>query len=184
MKKNKVLEEKLELCKNALRDVEIEIHSWEKDESTNEKDPYLVPGAICEVWWDEAPKEKKLMYFVGNNFDTWRSRGVKNDSLHICLGFSVYKIPDKYDIDYYDKVNYRVIGTPWDYAPDWAEWIAYDSDGINYFYSNKPKKQTVSWTNIGNNNLYQEIMAAPGGIKENPSDADWETSLRKRPEWA
>ena len=105
MIKNKAMKKILELCKKALENVEIEIHSWEKDADTNEKDPYLVPGAICEVWWDKAPKEKKLMYF--RRYDAGN-----------LLGFSVYKIPDNYDIDYYDKVNYRVIDTPWDHAPE------------------------------------------------------------------
>ena len=42
----------------------------------------------------------------------------------------------------------RACATPeWEHAPDWANWIAMNSDGRWYWFAEKPELRSITWTN-------------------------------------
>lgn len=44
----------------------------------------------------------------------------------------------------------------WDDAPDWANYMAMDSDGVWYFYANKPSYGLHSWWPVNNSDQRRE----------------------------
>lgn len=119
-----------------------------------ERDPYLVPDAPCEVWEDG---DKQLRYFAEYGPD----------------GDLRFKISTERDVNGRTWSNYRVLGTVWDYAPDWAEWVAIGPYGANVFFETEPERDTSGW--FTDDNYLRCGSADP---------ADWENSLRRRPKWA
>jgi hypothetical protein len=143
-----------------LDDLEIRVRMLEKKMFPNvfpapDPDPYLVPGAACEMW-DEDKRYRQLMYYVGE-----------------INGEKMFKPTTNY-VAFFNHSHYRVLGTVWDHAPDWAEWVATDEEGSNYFCEIKPKRSDPGWgLRIGQ--MIQVGYADP---------SDWQNSLRRRPEWA
>lgn len=142
------------------------------------KDPYLIPGQICEVWnGKEKPDYPCILRFNG-----YSRLGELQD-----MPFSVWS-------------NYRPIGTEWDFAPKWAldpenknVCSTVDSNGRIKLWNGKPK---ITIPKQGKNRLLdQGIWAWRAGIKYKVDcgycpdksryvgDAWKEKSLRMRPEW-
>jgi len=133
----------------------------ELDPPAPERDPYLVPGARCEVWNDGG--KASLKYFSeythkGDPHFIFRQGLVGDGGL-------------RYQ-------HYRVIGTPWDHAPEKAEWVATDQDGRIYFYKTKPEAVSGMWEVC--------IPICPAGYDAavESGKVDWTTTLRRRPAWA
>ena len=63
----------------------------------------------------------------------------------------------------------------WDDAPEWANWLAQDEDGEWWFFSAKPKVQSVSF-----DEQCSDIIA--GYAKKGETLGDWRDTLEKRPE--
>jgi len=60
----------------------------------------------------------------------------------------------------------------WAVAPDWAEWIATDADGIVYYYADEPKiGHAFFWA-------YGGLVVKAGQCDPTP---DWRDSLERRP---
>ena len=121
-----------------------------------ERDPYLVPGVPCEVW-NDGDSPRWLYYFSA--FD---SVGMPNFKGSMVDSYSMY----------FD--HYRVLGTVWDHAPEWAEWVATDENGRIYFYDVRPELFASVWISVG-----RELP-----FTYTPDPADWKNSLRRRPAWA
>jgi len=145
----------------------LESQGWtppQPPEEEPDRDPYLVPGVVCEVWYgDDANPYVFLKYFSARN-DNDQPIFVNRRDL-------VGKLGSKQD-------HYRVIGTPWDHAPDEAEWIATDKSGQIFFFDAEPTLQTSCWLQLS---CYWDAgydrAVASGKV-------DWTTTLRRRPEWA
>ena len=58
----------------------------------------------------------------------------------------------------------------WDNAPDWAQWVATDSNGTVCFYEEKPQAKFAAWWGGG-----RIKIASTGG------DNTWRESLQRRP---
>lgn len=124
-----------------------------------ERDPYLVPGVPCEVW-NDGDSPRWLYYFSA--FD---SVGMPNFKGSMVDSYSMY----------FD--HYRVLGTVWDHAPEWAEWVATDADGEVRAHKKEPTitdKYEKDFWGSGDTALIVSIA--------DPSD--WKASLRRRPAWA
>lgn len=63
----------------------------------------------------------------------------------------------------------------WSEAPDWAEWWAVDSDGLGWWFENKP--------HIINDPINEiKIWWAAGKLEDDEFDSDnWQQSLVQRP---
>lgn len=63
----------------------------------------------------------------------------------------------------------------WEDAPEWAQWIAMDSDGAWYWYREKPRTQSTSWI--------LKVNSSPDNAmnRVNFPDSIWKNSLTKRP---
>jgi len=138
----------------------------ELDRQPSERDPYLVPGAICEVW---------------NEDDTWNEDDIclkyfskYDDKGHPCFVFRPGMVGDS-GLGYQ---HYRVIATPWDHAPEKAEWVATDQDGRMYFYKTKPGVGSEGWV------MSLPICSAGYDAAVKSGEVDWATTLRRRPAWA
>ena len=55
----------------------------------------------------------------------------------------------------------------WENAPDWANWYARDSDGIEFYYSEEPELGTDCWIEGGRNQPMREW--------------DWQSTKQERP---
>jgi hypothetical protein len=62
----------------------------------------------------------------------------------------------------------------WENAPDWANFVAMDSDGIWWWYGGRPEKLKDIWQASSINEMAEPIDGILGG-------ADWEESLEERP---
>ena len=60
----------------------------------------------------------------------------------------------------------------WDNAPDWAVWVATDSDGTVWFYEEKPMAEFAAWIAMTGKEKF-------ASTKGNPTA--WRSSLRQRP---
>jgi len=64
----------------------------------------------------------------------------------------------------------------WEYAPDWAQWFAFDQDGYACWYSRKPEideyVDATAWTSEGQVDLALIIQKEIAG---------WKDSLKQRP---
>lgn len=60
----------------------------------------------------------------------------------------------------------------WDYAPDLAQWFAFDKDGFSFWYERKPEMDEEDWLSDGRAwialNIQKEVLG-------------WKESLRQRP---
>jgi len=130
-------------------------------EEEPERDPYLVPGAICEVWNDGG--DPSLRYF--------------SEYTHKGYPHFIFRRGLVGDSEFFYQ-HYRVIGTPWDHAPEKAEWVATDQDGRIYFYKTKPEAVSGMWEVC--------IPICPAGYDAavESGKVDWTTTLRRRPAWA
>ena len=83
------------------------------------------------------------------------------DALNVCME----------RLEWAKKQN-EIDTTPdWSNAPDWANWLAMDSEGEWHWYENKPEKEFVFWLPTGGRFAF---------IK---TDTDnWESSLQQRPQ--
>lgn len=61
----------------------------------------------------------------------------------------------------------------WKDAPDWAQWLAMDSDGVWYWYETEPEKQLMgAWY----------LSRAEGRMEEAVlTDSSWDKTLEPRP---
>jgi len=59
----------------------------------------------------------------------------------------------------------------WDNAPDWAQWVATDSDGTVWFHETKPMATFATWVSMDSMKLTD--------IRDNQNT--WRESLRQRP---
>jgi len=132
----------------------------ELDPPALERDPYLVPGAVCEVWDDG---ETLLKYFSQHDHSN-KPRFVPRLDM---IGYP----GGRHD-------HYCVIGTPWDHAPDEAEWVATDQNGEIYFYKIKPDVGSSLWE------MSTRTCSAGYDAAVESGEIDWRTTLRRRPEWA
>jgi len=140
----------------------------ELDPPAPERDPYLVPGAICEVWNDDGDTTLRC-------FSEYNHKGYPRFVLRrglIGVGDSGF---------FYH--HYRVIGTPWDHAPDEAEWVATDKKGRIYFYETKPEVGSSMWE-VSTPICPAPICPAGYDAAVKSGKVDWTTTLRRRPEWA
>lgn len=148
------------------------------------KDPYLIPGQICEVW-NDSNQYIDLGYFIKEEDGTFLFSSNKHNG-----------VPD-ISSSFLSSGYYKPIGTEWDYAPDWAVCSTVDSRGHLKFWNTK---DIVPLT-IKTKGLYpKEIWAATGNKHENMyvkkiscgeypdktryQGAAWKGSLRMRPSWA
>jgi len=126
----------------------------QSEEKLDMAEPYLVEGCYIELRFKENPSIARIRIF----------ERICDDIYH-CNGFT-------YPASDYD---YKVLGTPWDFAPDWAEWVVVDEDKCIYFYDYEPDVKDSYWD-------------ADGGIKASCgydyTCKDWKNSKRKRPKWA
>ena len=132
----------------------------ELDPPAPERDPYLVPSAVCEVW--DLNESEIIGYFSLYDYEG-RPRFV----------FRKNMIGDG-GIEYQ---HYRVIGTPWDHAPDEAEWVATDQNGKIYFYITRPDVGSSMWE------ASQPVWSAGHDAAVKSGKVDWTTTLRRCPEW-
>lgn len=65
----------------------------------------------------------------------------------------------------------------WSEAPEWAQWLAQDSDGEWYWNENKPEHDHSGWVMEYETTEAQEL-ASEGAI---PAGHDWTQTLEKRP---
>ena len=136
----------------------------ELDPPAPERDPYLVPGAVCEVWDDGG--DTSLRYFSEYNHKGYPCFVFRHGLIGIVgVGGFGYE-------------HYRVIGTPWDHAPDEAEWVATDRDGHIYFHETKPEIESGVWV------VNEPICSAGYDAAVESGEVDWTTTLRRRPKWA
>ena len=137
----------------------------ELDPPAPARDPYLVPGARCEVWADSdyANPNTFMKYFSARNNDDQPTFVNRRDV--------VGDLGSKHD-------HYRVIGTPWDHAPEKAEWVATDRDGQIHFCETKPEVGYVMW------DMSTAICSAGYDAAVESGEVNWRTTLRRRPEWA
>lgn len=150
---------KLEELEKRLTIVESRLNCMEEPATEPKSDPYLVPGVPCETI---THTKTVLRYF---SFYSHEGSPV----------FCVDKenVGDKGDFTAQIPESYRVLGTVWDHAPEWAEWVATDESGQTYFYESEPEINGVEWRT--NARMSHVCSADP---------ADWKNSLRRRPEWA
>ena len=60
----------------------------------------------------------------------------------------------------------------WDNAPDWAQWVATDSDGAVWFYEEKPVAEFAAWI----------VMTGKEKFARDRGDfTAWRESLQRRP---
>jgi hypothetical protein len=119
-------------------------------------DPYLIEGCYIEL--SNKTRTSKLV-------DKFYSK----DKNHLkCLSYN-YRVDDH---------TYKVIGTPWDFAPDWAEWVATDENSQLWFYNTEPLIVDDRWCD----SLKTNDDCCQCGFDY--TCKDWKKSKRKRPVWA
>jgi hypothetical protein len=64
----------------------------------------------------------------------------------------------------------------WDRLPDWAEWVARDSDGGVFGYDFEPKSRDEKWPMMSR---YRRIDDFPGIVQI--GTCDWKESKQRRP---
>ncbi len=62
--------------------------------------------------------------------------------------------------------------TDWSTAPEWANWLAMDSDGAWYWYEDKPKKIGMLWA---------RSMGQCQQLARSLTINNWDTTLENRP---
>lgn len=62
----------------------------------------------------------------------------------------------------------------WENAPEWAEYLAMDSDGSWWWHIEKPKKESGYWVSDSAHELAALLI-------EFTECFDWEKTLKKRP---
>lgn len=144
------------------------------------KDPYLIPGAMCEVW-NKSSMIIIPMYFMGYK----NNKAIFVHKKEIMLYKSGFKV--KGCENYYDY--YRVLNTEWTFAPNWAVCSTVDADGritlwsivdVKYFFSEYTGGGYWNNTKVPFNTLHCGICPDKTRYE---GDA-WKTSLRMRPDWA
>lgn len=144
------------------------------------KDPYLVPGQLCEVWNDE---------------NYWSYYFYKYDEFERPC-FSRFKIVKEYEGLpglYFD--NYRPHGTEWDYLSKWNYnpenknmCSTVDADGRLYIWGNCKEIERVNsiwwFKNRERPPVGNRIAIGICSDKSRYQGDAWKTSLRMRPEWA
>lgn len=135
------------------------------------KDPYLIPGAICEVW-NARPQYIDTAYF-------WKydRNGVPVFVESYYRGeLDVHNILSSYS-------NYRVLNTEWTFAPDWALCSTVDQDGrITLWSLVKVVPVSSYWNNT--EGPFNAIHCGTCPDKTSYDGDAWKTSLRMRPKWA
>ena len=134
-------------------------------------DPYLVPGAVCEVWDKHHFGERHIKKFYEYNFNgqpTFRNIG------------------EAFGVTYF---NYRVLDTEWTHAPDWAVCSTVDYDGRIRFWNTKDIRLTFfddQWTtgDMYTHAIDNSMVCGICPDKTRYQGEAWKTSLRMRPEWA
>jgi len=118
----------------------------EPDDAPPDRDPYLVPGAPCEVWYEGGYDKREILYFSHHDEDGVPRFCTKAHN----LGGGPFS-------GHY----YRVFGTIWDHAPEWAE-------------------AAVVWT-VGEIDFFSKENMA---IAERHHRQYPKTTLHRRPAWA
>lgn len=136
------------------------------------RDPYLIPGQVCEVWQSIYNKGDLIKVKTSGFF-------VKYD------GEPLFRIGIQQSLTcVYD---YRPVGTEWDFAHDWAACSTVDANGIIHFWS------TSQITPNGIFGVWEDLTSVY--CTKGPSDFicpdktryqgdAWKDSLRMRPDWA
>lgn len=138
------------------------------------KDPYLIPGAICEVW-NKSSMMIIPMYFMGYK----NNKAIFVHKKEIMLYKSGFEV--KGCENYYDY--YRVLNTEWTFAPDWAVCSTVDKDGrITLWSLIKVVPVSSYWNNT--DGPFDSIYCGKCPDKTRYEGDAWKTSLRMRPEWA
>lgn len=135
------------------------------------RDPYLIPGQICEEW-EGGEEYRKLVYFVG--YDR-------------AGAFPLFCRFGNQDCDWVpltDLSCYEPVGTEWKFAPSWAICSTVDKFGrIEFWSSNTPEcLENGYWKK--NFKLSKSIVCGICPDKSRYENGAWKTSLRMRPEWA
>jgi hypothetical protein len=131
----------------------------QSEENLDMVDPYLVKGAVIVFWnkhWKSSPPYKRIGFLK-----------------KICNGKMHFE-EDKWCV--IDVHDYKILGTPWDFAPDWAEWVAVGKDNRIWFFKFEPYIMDLLEVWFEN---YGCTMAG-----YDYSCKDWKNSKRKRPFWA
>lgn len=127
------------------------------------KDPYLIPGQVCEVWdgpyKPDNPQVERFFKISGSGFFIGSMFGENNCPWE----------------------NYRPHGTEWDYAPDWAVCSTVDACGDLKFWEDTPKIRVCLWE-YGKATKKKDCGVCPD--KTRYQGDTWKTSLRMRPDWA
>lgn len=140
------------------------------------KDPYLIPGQLCEVW---------------NNENYWAYYFYKYDcsEREIFLKFKMQNYYDGLPGLYFD--NYRPIGTEWDFAPGWAICSTVDKNGTIVFWDTNElypaETGGIFYINSWHSPDDAVALKKSCGIcpdKSRYEGKSWKTSLRMRPDWA
>lgn len=131
------------------------------------KDPYLIPGQICEVW-DGDYNNRAVLYFY--------------EMISDILYFTPTKLLNRDVKDYYkiSYKHYRPIGTEWDFNPPWAVCSTVCANGSMIFWKNIAQAKHMHCYYLPNDD-YDYFICPDKSRYE--GDA-WKTSLRMRPEWA
>jgi len=129
------------------------------------KDPYLIPGQICEVW-DNRIENIHVVYFIKMHDN----------------GFPLFSGYTRWE-------NYHPKGTEWDFAPDWAVCSTVDKNGrILFWDTDNPSTNPGAslgrdcWGYFGRHFRVMECGICPD--KSRYDGESWKTSMRMRPEWA
>lgn len=142
------------------------------------KDPYLIKGKVCEIVDPGYIKDYQICVAYFHSYDNKKPRFVKHNA-HLLEpdGLFIYAI------------NYRPIGTEWDFSPLWAVCSTIDPDGgVGFWESEKvlPRiDQTYKgWTLRGGGNSMECGICPDKSRYQGDNGNAWKISLRMRPEWA
>lgn len=136
------------------------------------KDPYLVPGVVCEVWDKGLFKYRRPVYFL-----KYDDTGTKIEPL-----FSDER-PEVYCKDGFKANNYWVLNTEWTFSPDWAVCIAIEATGKIRYFSEIPYTYESCNYWIPNNESKVSVCGICPDKTRYQGEA-WKDSLRSRPVWA
>lgn len=67
----------------------------------------------------------------------------------------------------------RLPRIPWEKAPDWANYAAYQPDGVLRWFEYEPRKDLRQWSTNIHGGRYQDHVAL--------SEGQWGASLQRRP---
>ena len=133
------------------------------------KDPYLINGQICEVWFYDG-KNKTLRYFIDYDIDETPlfTNGSNNKRAYS---------------SYWPK--YRPIGTEWDFAPNWVVCTTVDRNSLMYAWGTSDLKcDSCSWHQNIIDTIDLRVMCLGVCPDKSRYQGDaWKKSLRMRPKW-